>query len=48
MGLKHKICISVDEETRVRVLAIVREGHFRNTSHAFEYAAKRFLENALN
>ena len=36
--MKHKICISVDEETLLKIRKGVREGRYRNRSHAFEYA----------
>lgn len=36
--MKHKLCISIDEETLLKVKAAVRSGKYRNTSHAFEYA----------
>jgi Arc/MetJ-type ribon-helix-helix transcriptional regulator len=43
--MKHKICISVDEETLLRIREHVLKGKFRNRSHAFEYAIrKEFLE----
>ena len=43
--MKHKICISVDEETLLKIKEHVRKGKFRNRSHAFEYAIqKEFLE----
>jgi Arc/MetJ-type ribon-helix-helix transcriptional regulator len=43
--MKHKICISVDEETLLRVREKIRTGKFRNRSHAFEYAIqKEFLD----
>ena len=41
--MKHKICISVDEETLLKVLDTVRSGKFRNKSHAFEYAVKEVM-----
>ena len=44
--MKYKICISVDEETLLKVGAKIRSGRFRNRSHAFEYAIqKEFLDN---
>jgi Arc/MetJ-type ribon-helix-helix transcriptional regulator len=44
--MKYKICISVDEETLLKIKDKVRSGRFRNRSHAFEYAIqKEFSEN---
>lgn len=43
--MKYKICISVDELTLLKVKEGVRTGRFRNSSHAFEYAMKRVVEN---
>lgn len=43
--MKHKICISVDEETLLKIREEIRKGKFRNRSHAFEYAiSKEFIE----
>lgn len=39
--MKHKVCVSVDEETIVRIREGIRNGRFRNRSHAFEYAIQR-------
>ena len=41
--MKHKICISVDRETLLKVKDTVRAGKFRNKSHAFEYAVKEVM-----
>jgi Arc/MetJ-type ribon-helix-helix transcriptional regulator len=46
MKMKHKICISVDEETLLKIREHIRNGRYRNRSHAFEYAIqKEFLES---
>ena len=42
--MKHKISISVDEETLVKIRDILRKGRFRNRSHAFEYAINHVAE----
>lgn len=43
--MKYKVCISVDEETLLKVRDKIRSGRFRNRSHAFEYAIqKEFLD----
>ena len=42
--MKHKICISVDEKTLLDIKENVRNGIFRNKSHAFEYAVKKVME----
>jgi len=36
--MKHKICISVDEETLLKVKEAIRNQTYRNKSHAFEAA----------
>jgi Arc/MetJ-type ribon-helix-helix transcriptional regulator len=41
---KFKISISVDETTLVAIRKGIREGRFRNRSHAFEYAIQKVLE----
>ena len=43
--MKHKICISIDENTLLKVKEGVRTGKFRNNSHAFEYAIRQVVEN---
>lgn len=42
--MKHKICISVDTDTLLAIREKIREGRFRNRSHAFEYAVKEAIE----
>ena len=42
--MNHNICISVDEETLLRIRAAVRSGKYRNRSHAFEAAMQDALE----
>lgn len=43
--MKHKVSISVDEETIIKIREAMREGRFRNKSHAFEYAIKEVLKD---
>jgi hypothetical protein len=42
--MKHKICISVDEKTIIKVRECIRKGLFRNKSHAFEFAVNEVME----
>ena len=44
--MKHRISISVDEETIAMIQKKLREGRdvFRNKSHVVELAVKRFVE----
>ncbi len=42
--MKHKICISMDEETLVKVKANLLNRQFRNKSHLIEYAVEEFLK----
>jgi len=46
--MKHKTCVSIDEETLMFIKERVREGTFRNKSHAFEFAINRLKEEAEN
>ncbi|HLC54116.1 MAG TPA: ribbon-helix-helix domain-containing protein [Candidatus Nanoarchaeia archaeon] len=39
--MKSKISISVDEETLDLIDESVKNGSFRNRSHAFEYSLKK-------
>lgn len=43
ISMKHKICISVDEKTLLDIKENVRNGRFRNKSHAFEFAVKEVM-----
>jgi len=45
--MKHRMSISLDEETIALIQAKLREGRdvFRNKSHVVEYAVKKVLEN---
>ncbi len=36
--MKHRLSISVDEETILKVRESIRKGIYRNKSHAFEAA----------
>ena len=42
--MKHKLSISVGEETVFKVREAIREGKFRNKSHAFEFAVTEVLK----
>lgn len=44
--MKIKLSISVDEETALKVMGSIRQGRFRNKSHAFEYSINKVLEEA--
>jgi hypothetical protein len=44
--MKHKVCISVDENTLLRIKEGIRKGTFRNKSHAFEYAVNEVMGDA--
>lgn len=41
--MKEKICISMDSETLLKIKEKVREGTFRNKSHAIEFAVTKLL-----
>ena len=42
-NMKHHICVSVDENTILRINKKLREGFFRNKSHLVEHAVNAFL-----
>ncbi|MFH1589015.1 MAG: hypothetical protein ABIB43_00415 [archaeon] len=42
--MKVQTTITIDEKTMLDVWERVREGSFRNKSHFFEYAARKFME----
>ena len=42
--MKVKLSITVDEETALKAMELVRKGKFRNKSHAFEYSVNRLHE----
>ena len=44
METKYKISISVSENTLARVKDALRNGRFRNRSHAFEYSINEVLK----
>ena len=46
MITKYKISISVDEQTLALVRDGIRQGKFRNRSHAFERAVRDAMEAA--
>jgi Arc/MetJ-type ribon-helix-helix transcriptional regulator len=42
--MKHKISISIDEETLIALREQLRQKNFRNRSHAIESAIQKMLE----
>ena len=42
--MKHRLSISVDEETVIKVRESIRKGIYRNKSHAFESAINKVIE----
>ncbi len=44
--MKTKISITVDQITLEKILIHVDKGRFRNTSHAFEFAVRKVLQEA--
>ncbi len=42
--MKHKLSVSVDEETVTKIQEKIRQRIFRNKSHAVEYALTKILE----
>jgi len=42
--MKHKLSITLDEETILKMHDKVREGSFRNKSHLVEYSVKKMME----
>jgi hypothetical protein len=46
--MKEKICISIERETLLEVKEKLREDHFRNKSHIFEFAIKKLMRDLQN
>ena len=46
MFMKHKISISVDEETLLKIREGIRRRMFRNRSHAFEFSINKVMEES--
>ena len=42
--MKKQVSITVEESLLVTVGKLIKEGSFRNKSHLFEYALKKYLE----
>jgi len=43
--MKHKLSITMDEETILDIRNRLRDKLFRNKSHLIEYAVQRFLKD---
>ena len=43
--MKHKISVTVEEDTILRVRELIRTGKFRNRSHAVEYALRKLQDD---
>jgi len=41
--MKHKVSISVNKETLLKIHEAICNGKFRNKSHAFEFAINQVL-----
>ncbi len=41
--MKRKLSISIDENTLSKILESIKQGKFRNKSHAVEYAVNNVL-----
>lgn len=46
--MKIQTSITVDEEILLKLKERIRDGSFRNKSHLFEFAARKFLEEGEN
>ena len=42
--MKHKLSITIDEDTLLRIRDIIRSKTYRNKSHFFEVAAHKLIE----
>ncbi len=42
--MKHKLSISVEEQTIIKIRESIRNGQFRNKSHAFEFAVNEVMK----
>ena len=41
--MKVKLSISVEEETALKIMEHIKQGRFRNKSHAFEYSINQVI-----
>jgi len=46
--MKQRLSITIDEETIKLLEDIVKEGIFRNRSHAIEFSLNKFLKEKKN
>lgn len=42
--MKHKISVTIDEDSVLDILKTIETGKFRNKSHFVEFAVKKLLE----
>lgn len=42
--MKHKLSITLDEETLLAMREKIRSGTFRNKSHLVEYSVKKMMD----
>lgn len=42
--MKHKLSITLDEETILQMREKIRTGTFRNKSHLIEYSVKKLMD----
>lgn len=46
--MKHKLSVTLDEQTIIKIQDSLRTGIFRNKSHIVEFALKRLFEEVNN
>ena len=42
--MKHRVCITIDQETILRIYDTMKSKKFKNKSHFFEVAVSKLLE----
>jgi len=46
--MKHKICVSLEQEVILQMNDLLRDGTFRNKSHVMEFAVRKLIKEAIN
>ncbi|MEA2038116.1 MAG: hypothetical protein U9O94_11515 [Nanoarchaeota archaeon] len=46
--MKHKICVSLEQEVILQMNDLLRDGTFRNKSHVMELAVRKLIKGAKN
>lgn len=46
--MKHKICVTLEQEVIIQMNGLLRDSIFRNKSHIMEFAVRKLIKEVKN